>query len=438
MIPRLIEKIKNDKFYIDSFIVTLFTLLGNLFAFLVNVIYTRTLPPGQYGAVTSLNSIVNILGTIAIAFRMFNARETAEMISKGQTTRALNVSYKFTFYSFLFFMFLSISLSPVYPVIAEFINVDYFPLLIAIGIVVFSYLLSITSSLFQSLKMFLLLGIVSFSYPFIRFVLTYPYIKIWGGYLGAVISMLVGITISFTLCSLLTLTVSSYKGNYPEGNNEKVDLSYFLPLIPIVAINMFYSILNFGDVIFSRRYFSEADTDIFAIASTISKANLFVIVPISYVVLPRMIEDFITRGYRASVMALFKGLVLAVFSSLVYALLIFLFGDIVLKIFGERYLEAKPILLLFTLAFIPIGVSFILINYSIVFKNWYFIIPLIISNVMLILGFVLFHRTFVDMILVDLTVGLILLVSLVLLVLFSKEPKAKISREEMISEKVQV
>ncbi|MEN2998643.1 MAG: hypothetical protein ABDH28_06385 [Brevinematia bacterium] len=437
MINRIITKIRTDRFYLDSLILTLFTILGNLFAFLVNIIYTWTLPPGQYGAVMSINSLINILGTVAIAFRMFNVRETTELASKGLYSKAINVSYKFALYSFAFLMITFILLTPLYSHLISFMNVDYFPLLIALIIIALTYLINITSSLFQSLKMFLFLGIVSFSYPFIRFVLTYPYIKVWNGYIGATASMLVGIIASFVLTSIiLLLNRTNYNQSTSNNNDEKIELSYFVPLIPIVLINLSYSILNFGDVIFSRRYFNEIATDIFAIASTIAKANLFVIIPISYVVLPRMIEDLSTRGYRASVITLFKGLALAIASSLAYALFIFLFSDIILKIFGERYLEAKPILFLFTIAFIPIGVSFILINYSITFKNWYFIIPLLIADLALIGGFMIFHSTFEEMIMVDLVVGLLLFISLILLVTFSKKPKPLTPEEVTVSEKI--
>lgn len=426
-----IEKIKTDRFYFDSLVLTFFTVLGNLFAFLVNIIYTRTLPPGQYGAVMSINSIINILGTIAIAFRMFNVRETSDLITKGQITKAINISYRFTLISFIVLVIFFTLLFPTYGYIKTFINVDYLPLFIAVVIVIFTYLINITSSLFQSLKMFFILGIITFSYPFLRFIFTYPYIIVWDGYIGATASMLVGIVASFVFSSLALIWSKKLKDSSSNDGNEKINLSYFFPLFPIVVINMLYSILNFGDVIFSRRYFDEVSTDIFAVASTIAKANLFVIIPISYVVLPRMIEDFSTKGYRSSVMALFKGVILAVLTSFIYAIFIVFFGDVLLRIFGDRYIQAKPILVLFTFAFIPIGVSFILINYSITFKNWYFIIPLLISDLILILGFILFHGTFTEMILVDMIAGLVLLFSMMFIVLVSKESKIEVSRDKV-------
>lgn len=433
MIKKLIQKFKTDRFYIDSIILTGFTVLGNLFAFLVNIIYTRLLPPGQYGAVMSINSMVNILGTMAIALRMFNVRETSEMITQGQTNTAIKASYKFTMYSFIAIMIIFILLLPIYPLITTFMNIDYFPLIISLGIVLFTYLSSIVSSIFQSMKLFLMLGIVSFVYPSIRFILTYPSIIIWQDYNGAVVASYLGITISFVLSSIFLLR---YLENSSNTNNQKIklNLSYFSPLLPIVLINLLYSTINFGDVIFARRYFNEVETDIFAIASTIAKANTFVIFPISYIVLPRMIEDFKLRGYKSSIMALVKGVILGTLASIAYFLFILIFGDIILKIFGERYLEAKKILPYFTVAFIPISLSFILINYSITFKNWYFIIPLVISNISMVGGFILFHNTFEEMITVILISGSITLVSLLLIVVLSKEPKIEISEEEILSE----
>lgn len=439
MISKIVEKLKTDRFYFDSIILTVFTLLGNLLAFLVNIIYTRTLPPGQYGAVMSINSFINILTTISLAFRMFNVRETSELIAKGQNPKAIVVSYKFTLYSFLGLVLFFLILSPLYGYIVKFMKIDYLPFVMSVMIVILSYLTSITSSLFQSLKLFLILGIVSFSYPFLRFVFTYPHIMAWDGqYIGATSSMLLGIVVSFVLSSLVILFNRDSRISLINENSNKIslNLSYFLPLIPIVLINMLYSVLNFGDVIFSRRYFSDAETDIFALASTVAKANFFVIIPISFVVLPRMIEDLNNRGYRASVMALVKGVAIALVASFAYLIFVLFFGDIILRIFGERYLEAKSILFLFTLAVIPIGISLLLINYSIVFKNWYFLIPLAITDVILIVGFILFHSNFVEMILVDLVAGVFLLVSLSIMVLLSKEPK-QVSKEDVIYEETQ-
>ncbi|MCX8029328.1 MAG: oligosaccharide flippase family protein [Brevinematales bacterium] len=434
LINKTINKIKSDRFYFDSAVLTFFTVLGNLVAFLVNIIYTRTLPPGQYGAVMSINSFINILSTIAIAFRMFNVRETSELISKGQVKKAVNISYKFALYSFILLSLLFLSAYPFYQYITAFMNIDFLPFIMATMVIILSYLNSITSSLFQSLKIFLLLGIVSFLYPFTRFILTYPYILVWNGYTGATASMLVGSVLSFIASSLILILNKEYREISTDNGQFRIKLSYFIPLIPIVLINMFYSILNFGDVIFSRRYFNEADTDIFAIASTIAKANLFVIIPISYVVLPRMIEDLNTKGYKASIMALFKGIILSLLASILYLIFIALFGDIILKIFGERYLEAKSILTLFTLAVIPLGISFLLINYSIVFKNWYFLIPLAITDFILITGFIMFHNTFIEIIIVDLVAGTFLMVSLSIMLLLSKEPKTSASKEEAILE----
>ncbi|MFN4245742.1 MAG: hypothetical protein ACK4F9_06310 [Brevinematia bacterium] len=428
MINKIFYKIKTDRFYFDSIVLIFFTVLGNLFAFLVNIIYTRTLPPGQYGAIMSINSLINILGTVAIAFRMFNVRETSEFILENQTYKAISFSYKFSLYSFIAITIFFLSIFPVYSYLVFFINVDYLAILFALAIVIFSYITSITSSLFQSMKMFFALGIVTFIYPFVRFVFTYPYIILWNGYIGATASMLTGIVLSFVISSFIIL----HKEQNTINNNEspKFNLSYFLPLIPIVIINAFYSFLNFGDVIFSRKYFNEADTDIFAIASTIAKANLFVIAPISYVVLPRMIEDLHKKGYISSVKALFKGVFLALISSFFYTVFIYVFSDTILGIFGERYLNAKPILLLFTIAFIPIATSLLLINYGIVFKNWFFMLPLFISDLILILGFTFFHKTFEEMILVDLISGTFLFLTLVIMIFLSKEPKSKVSEEE--------
>ncbi len=430
MISKVFEKIKTDRFYSDSIVLIFFTVLGNLFAFLVNIIYTRSLPPGQYGAVMSLNSIVNILSTVAVAFRMFNVRETSNLILEKRIGKAISVSYKFSIYSFIVILSLFVLFSPFYSSLAMFINVEYFAIFLTLAVVIFSYITSITSSLFQSLKMFFVLGVVTFVYPFTRFIFTYPYVLLWNGYIGAIVATLIGIVVCFVVSSLVVVLHKDYSSVLYENDNDNINLSYFLPLIPIVLINVFYSVLNFGDVIFSRRYFNEVDTDIFAVASTVAKANLFVIVPISYVVLPRMIEDLRKKGYNASVKALFKGILLAILSSFFYVVFVLFFGDIILTIFGERYLAAKPILFMFTICFVPIGVSLILINYGIVFKNWFFMIPLLLSDLILILGFIFFHSTFQEMILVDFVAGCFLFLSLVVIILLSKREKLESLEEE--------
>ncbi|MGC8964349.1 MAG: hypothetical protein ACP5KI_03165 [Brevinematia bacterium] len=437
MFKQFIAKLRSDRFYFDSFVLTFFTVLGNAFAFFVNIIYTRFLPLGQYGAVMSINSIINILGTIAISFRMFNVKETTGMISRGEFSKAIVFSYKFALYSFIFMLVFFVLSIPFYPIIMGFINVDsYLVLIIAITIVIFTYLTSITSSLYQSLKMFLALGIINFSYPFLRFVITYPYLVSWKGYIGATASMLVGIMLSFVISSIILLYSREIR-NLDFDSNQKIEFSYFLPLIPIVLINVFYSVLNYADVIFSRRYFSPEDTDIFAIASTVAKANLFVVIPISYVVLPRMIDDYIKSGYKASIVALFKGVLLSFIVCLIYGVFILLFGDLVLRIFGERYLLAKDILWFFTFAFIPLAVSFILINYAVAFKNWYLLIPLGLTDIILILGFVFFHGNFYEMILVDLVAGLFLFIFSLIVILVSKEPPV-LDKEEVISEEANI
>jgi O-antigen/teichoic acid export membrane protein len=323
-----------------------------------------------------------------------------------------------------------ILLYPLYGVLAQFINVDsVFVIILAAIIVVFTYLSSITSSLFQSMKMFLSLGIISFSYPFLRFVLTYPLIKVWNGYIGATASMVIAIMLSFILTSLITRLSS----NFEEYKGElKFDLAQFVSLVPIVVMNVLYSVLNYADLLFVRRYFEEAQTDMFAIASTIAKATLFVIIPVSYVVLPRMIDDYHKRGYRAGVNALMKGIALSFFACLVYLGIIAVFSDIILMIFGYRYLEAKPLVFPFTLAFIPMGLSFLLINYSVTFRNWALVIPLVIANIGLVGGFIIWHSNFYQMILVYGVVGTFLLISSILFVIFSKKPK--VSDEEVNKE----
>lgn len=423
-------KLKSDRFYFDSLVLTLFTVIGNLFAFLVNIIYTRTLPAGHYGAIMSINGIINILSTMAIGFRMFSVRVTSDMISKGESAKAIYFSYKFTLLTYIVIAVVLILLYPLYEVLAQFINVDsIFVIILAAIIVVFAYLSSITSSLFQSMKMFLSLGIISFSYPFLRFILTYPLIKVWNGYIGATASMVIAIMLSFILTSLIT----RWSSNFEEYKGElKFDLAQFVSLVPIVVMNVLYSVLNYADLLFVRRYFEEAQTDMFAIASTIAKATLFVIIPVSYVVLPRMIDDYHKRGYKASVNALMKGIALSFFACLVYLGIIAVFSDIILMIFGYRYLEAKPLVFPFTLAFIPMGLSFLLINYSVTFRNWSLVIPLMLANIGLVGGFIIWHSNFYQMILVYGVVGTFLLISSILFVIFSKKPK--VSDEEVSKE----
>jgi len=414
-------KLKNDRFYFDSFILTLFSVVGNLFAFLVNIIYTRTLPEGGYGAVMSINGIINILGTMAIGFRMFSVKVTSDMVANGENAKAIHFSYKFTLFTHFVMVAILILLYPFYGILAQFINVDStFAIILSGVIIIFNYLSSITSSLFQSMKMFFSLGIISLSYPLIRFVLTYPLIKVWNGYIGAPASMVIAATVSFISTSLITKMSSKfeeYKGKL------KFNLSEFIPLIPIVLMNILYSILNYVDLLFVRRYFEEAQTDMFAIASTIAKATLFVIIPVSYVILPRMIDDYHKKGYKASINALIKGIILSLLACLAYLGIIAVFGDLILMIFGTRYLEAKPLVLPFTIAFIPMGLSFLLINYSVTFKNWLLSIPLALANVGLIGGFIIWHSSFYKMILVYGVVGTILLMLLLVFVAFSREPK---------------
>ena len=184
----------------------------------------------------------------------------------------------------------------------------------------------------------------------------------------AIIFVFFGLGVSGALAgvlfSILITIVLTYFVLRPELNrntNKTSGSTNFLFKSTSVAIlfaNIAFAIMTQIDMVLVKYFFSEQDTGLYAAASILGKAVMYLPGGITMALFPMVVENH-AKG-KSSANLMFQAASLTGLLSLLGALFYFLFADhIILLLYGAEYKEASLILKYFGFAMVPMAMIMI-------------------------------------------------------------------------------
>lgn len=400
MFARVINKFSTDYFMKSSGIVFLITISANFLTYVFQIVMSRLLSVEIYGEMNAVFAIIMVATVVFFPLSGYFANAVARLFEKKNYSGVrflLQSAYK-VFVPVCFFVVLLLSLFS--PLISRYISVDITLVCFAFLVMFLTAVNSINTGFIQGLHYFAGLSIVLVLPQLIK--LFFGVVMVLAGYFlgGIIFAAALGL-----LVSVFTALVS-FKRVIPNGNeNGKTVFSFsWKYMIPLILANLLFSILSQFDVVIVKHYFGSYDTGVYSSAAVIGKTILYL--PSAFVMSLFPIVSANHKNLKYSYKILLKSLIVTTVMSLGLLLLFFVFPRfVVLVLFGEKYLPVVPILGMFSLAMLPLGLIMIFMHFYMALKDFSFITVLLLSIVVLFAGVYYFHSDLIVVIRVILAAG---------------------------------
>lgn len=391
-----------------TFLVFVGSMIGNVFAFLLNLFLARNLSYSDYGIYASLLSVITLALIPAGSINTIILRFSSNYLSKGELDKLKSFYKKIGKFLLLLSLGIFLVFAILSPLVRDYLHLDNTLYVFVVGAVLFiSYLQTLNLAFIQGLMKF---GFLSFVYSFnglLRLVmsifLVFLGFKAYGG-LGAMFFMALG---SFLICFIPMKNFLIKKEQQIHIPTKEIT-DYALPAFFVV---LFMTSFTSSDVILVKHFFSSQQAGLYAGLSLVGKVIFYFTAPIPSVMFPLVIKRYNLGANFNKLFYLAIGLVFI--PSFLITGFYFLYPDFVIKLFlgGRGYMAIAPYAGLFAFYLMV----FSLLNLVVVFflsLNKIKITPLVVLGALIqIILISNFHSDFYQII------GISILISFVLFVL---------------------
>jgi len=411
--------LKRSKLVSGSLVLFLGSMIGSFGNYLYHLLMGRMLGPEKYGILSSLISLIYLLGVPVSTLNLAVVKNVSVLKSDKRAIGGFYswITKKATFFALLIFLpalFLS-------PLIASSLKVDSSLLVV---IILLSGLISVFASLnfgvLRGLLKFTQMAAVSVGTIVMKVILAVVLVYFGFGVFGAVspflVSGILGLIFSYII-------ISHFLGKANNNGKFREASSLVRYLIPIFLFNLAHTSLYSVDVILARRFLVSQQAGFYAALSTLGKVIFFATSPIVMVMFPLISEKHSNGGnykkiFKLSFLSVF---LMAVFVGGIYLL----FPQLMVQLlFGSRYFPVIPHLKIFVFIFLFFSLSFLMVNYFLSIKKVKAVGFYLLSAAMQVVFISLFHRDLFQLAIVSLAVMIVLFISLVLYY-FINEKKEK-------------
>ncbi len=320
-------------------------LLGYVFHFFVS----RKLGTAGYGEFMVLYSLMMVVGNLTALLGTVTVKSVVENFEfKEEVLRYLRL------FSFGFGLLVSSAGIILSPFIKEFLKISYLPYVWVVAATwFFMFPIAVERGYLQANSRFGIFALQSSGELTLRLLLAV--ILLWSGFkvFGALFPSTAALVVS-------VVVLLGINGNL-WGRLKRIPFKKMIKVALYASPSGFFT---YADDLFIRRVFDEHTAGLFASASIVGKAFIWLSLTLFSVFFPKLIEkrNEPKEFKRLSLYALV--LVVAIF--LVGDLLVLLIGEpIFLFLFGEKFLQAFEYLPLYVIAVLPLTLSLIFIGISV-------------------------------------------------------------------------
>lgn len=407
-----VSSLKNNQALINTLIVTVGSLLGSFFSYLLQFGLGRVLSVEDFGSFNVLLSFSYLLGVPAGVFGLSLVKLVSSLLAKEDFKTLTTLFWKLVWLSLLIGGIIFIVIFLARDVISRGLRIGDVMAVVMFGAVMgFSFFNVIQQSYFQGLMRFKALSIYRVLSSVFRLVL--PFLFAYLGYrvAGVFFGMSIGILLTFIL-SLFGL-----RKNFTEYENADVrqHVGFILSFgASVLFINFGLMLLNNVDMILVKSFFDPTLAGYYAGTVTLGKILLFGAGSVATVMFP-VISNLVGKGesYKRQFRLFF---IIQVIFSIGGMLSFWFLPSIVTHVFfGSKFDSSIEYLPLFSI-FIGLYVilNFLILYFLAINKNrvFFVLVPGVILQLILINKF---HGTLYEVIWVNIGVTLL---SLILCLLF--------------------
>jgi O-antigen/teichoic acid export membrane protein len=324
---------------------------AGILGYLFQITMGRMLSVAEYGLLSSIMAMYAIMSTPFQTLFMIVSRRVSVLKSQKKTNSISKLffvlNYKIAVISFiliLIFWFL--------PSIKEYLliekNSQFF---LFIGILISAIFFSINKAYLQGLQYFKWLsasGVISILIKtIIAIIFVYFGFGVSGALGGVFISTLITLVLTYFI---LHPTLITNNTSPPVTTN----FLFKSASLSVLFANIAFAIMTQIDIVLVKYFFSEQDAGLYAAASILGKAAMYLPGGITMALFPMVAENHAKGASSSNLM--FQAVSVTLLLSLIGAIFYYYFADyIILILYGADYIDASIILKYFGFAILPMS-----------------------------------------------------------------------------------
>jgi O-antigen/teichoic acid export membrane protein len=322
-----------------------------IFGYFFQIIIGRMLTISEYGTFSALMAIMMLLGAPINTLTMVVARKVsayrADKYDNHRSHLFFIVNKRLLIFSVVPLIFLLFYMEPLKSILVIEKNLHFYLLLFLF----FLTLLQATNNAFlQGLQYFKWIsasGILNILFKIIIAIFLIKFGFGVSGVIGAVVisTMMVIVLVYFILRPSISKRNHKFSG--------KMNFT-FKAALPVLIANISFAVMTQIDIVLVKHYFSEQDVGIYAAASILGKAVMYLPSGITIALFPMVAENHSKN--QSSSHLIIQAFMMTSALCIIGAIIYFFFSEsIILLLFGEGYIQAAPILKYFGFAMLPMA-----------------------------------------------------------------------------------
>lgn len=408
---KYISKIAKHPLISGSAVIVIGGFLANFFNFLFNLFMSRNLSIADYGTFASLVSIITLTFVVAGAGIPTVVNFAASYFATDDTERLKALYIICTEYylfggSILFFIFLFFPGQ-----IGQFFNVHNNTLIILVGFTLFAIFVSMVNASFLQAKLsFMYISFMNLLGAAVKYFFGIMFIVLGLGIFGGLLAYLSAFIVGYILSFFPLLRILRHKMKTQQFSRKSLLLYGAPSAIAMFGLTSFVS----ADIILVKHFFSPGAAGLYAGLSLVGRVIFFLTAPVGSVMFSLISQKHAKMEKYHNEFLL--SLAMVFIPSICITLFYFFFPDFTISFFirKKEYLQMRNLLGLFALYITCYSLLTVFTNFYLSIKKTKIVFPIVVGLILQIILLWVFHKTFLEVIIISFSVVSILLVLFIL------------------------
>lgn len=325
------------------------TFAGGILGYFFQILMGRMLTPSEYGLFGAIMALFAIFSAPLATLFMVVSRKVSEYLADNDNGSISHFYYWIIIRSTIFGMIiLSIFLLFASHIQLNLKATSIIPVYLMGVLLLVTIMPIINNAFLQGLQNFLWLSASNTLWPLLKIIFSFSLVFLGFGLSGA----LAGTILATIFCWTISYCVLYRQLETGRLKPFVAKHLTFKPAIPIFLANLAFTAMTQVDIVLVNYYFSATDTGLYAAASILGKAIMYLSGGVSMALFP-MVAELHTRK-ESSLILLFQAIGLTTLVCCIGAIFYYLFGEaIVVLFYGEEYRDAGIILRYYGIAMLP-------------------------------------------------------------------------------------
>lgn len=406
-------------FLTGSFFVFLGSMIGNIAAYLFQLVVGRLLSPTEYSVFIALLSLLYFAAIPGTSLQTTLTKTVSELKAKKEFPAISSLFWCLSKYFLLLGLFWFLLFFLLQNQISHFLNINQKDLIFWLAILSsVSFLIAVPQAFLQGLQRFKELAVLAGGGSFLRFALGIALI-----FFGLAVK---GVLWGLTLAAILTIILGLFLLRKNLGG-KRIRIEHLLPpmlryyfptLIILITLNSFYN----SDILLVKHFFNETQAGLYSAVSVLGRVIFFATSSLAAVMFPIVSENHtLGKNFRK---VFYLAVILVAIGSFTITFFYFLFPQFFIKtLFGAKYLEASRLLGKFGVFMSFLALSWVISQFFLAIRKLSITPILVAAAALQVILIFLWHNSLGAVIIANLTSTVFLFV--VLMFYFFKSANSK-------------